>query len=311
LRKNHFSFQRVKGAYYTEFKIIGLNQDRLVNAFVKSGIGVYNVKKLTNKKMRLSVLAKDDKKAFAIAKELCYNIKKTNNRGKIYPMLSFFLRYGVLAGIAFFVLVSSILSDYVFSIDYDGSGVKHKSSVEEYLCSLSISSGARFSSINLSELEDKILASNDNLSFVSVKKLGNRLKITLIEAEEKKNVLSGSESFMISDVSGELESIKVYSGTAKVDVGQKINKGDVIVEGVAVIGENLVNVNVIATATIKVEKSFTFYSENEKEESLAISLARGEVYGENVVEEKVDSFFDGEKYRYDVTLTVRHVIFIG
>ncbi len=308
--KNLFDKKRINSPYYKTFTVLGLNQDRLINALAKNKIAVFSVKKHSAKKMELKVYAKDQKKAFAIIKELCYNVKKVENSGKFYPILSFFMRYGAVLGIAFFCFSAVYFNGFVFSIDYVGTGIKYKSQVQGFLIEEGINFGTRFSSFEIKELEDKILCSNDNLSFVSCEKVGSRLKITLVEADKKKSVLSGNVKKMVSDVDGTIESIRVYRGTANVNVGDKVKVGDTLVDGFATVGENVIEINVLASATVIIEYKEVYYSQNQGEEELALISAKGTLDSE-ILEERVDCIFDGQRYCYEVTFTLRHTILAG
>ena len=52
----------------------GLNQDNLLGILNKRGIKLYDVKKISNKKVYISVNLNQSENFFAITKELCYNV---------------------------------------------------------------------------------------------------------------------------------------------------------------------------------------------------------------------------------------------
>lgn len=311
MRKNFVGKKGVKDGLYTSYMVYGFNQDRLLNALIKNQIDFYNVKKYSSKKMQICISKKQSQNFFAIGNKMCYNIKNRGLGGKFYPIHSFLLRFGAGFGVAFFITFTAIFNNLIFSVDYYGSGYKYKNQVESYISSLGIKKFSHFSSFSLSELEDQILASNKKLSFASCEKVGNRLKIYLVEAEEDKGVLTGKVKTMYSEVSGEVESIKVYRGTAVVSVGDYVEKGAPLVEGFATIKEQTIEVNVLATITLKVKKEFTYLFDNEGEENNALLLALNEMPSENIIETFVACEKSGDSYLYKAILTVRRVLTAG
>ena len=301
----------LKEGLYTSYIVYGFNQDRLLNALIKNQIDFYNVKKYSGKKMRICISKKQSQKFFAIGNKMCYNIKNRGLSGKFYPIYSFLLRFGAVLGVVFFITFTAIFNNLIFSVDYYGSGYKYKSQVESYISSLGIKRFSSFSSFSLNELEDQILASNKNLSFASCEKVGNRLKIYLVEAEEDKGVLTGKVKTMYSTCAGEVESIKVYRGTAVVSVGDYVEKGAPLVEGYATVKEQTIEVNVLATITLKVKKEFTYIFNSEGEENNALLLAINEMPSENIIETLVTCEKNGDSYLYKVTLTIRRVLTAG
>ena len=152
---------------HSTFEICGLNLDRFINTVKNRGIALYRIKKYSLKRMRVTVNLTDVSKFFAIAEELCYNIKKIKDGGVLYPLYSLFSSLGIIIGSILFALSAIIVNDFIFSIDYSGSGKIYQREVQEYLLSQGVQTYSRFSRLDLGKLEDGILASNEHLSFAS------------------------------------------------------------------------------------------------------------------------------------------------
>lgn len=295
---------------YCTYQIDGLNLDNLINYLVKQEIKLYNVKKVQNKRLIVSVNYVDSKKLFAIAKSLCYNIKKVKNTGRDYPLIRLYKRIGLLLGAIVFVFAVITFNDFVLSVDYVGSGSVYKAQAQEVLLKEKVHEFSRFSSIDLRKLEDQILAKNECFSFVSCQKKGSRLIVELVLSDNN-NVLTGSQEKMLAGSCGVLERIKVYRGKALFKAGDLVKKGDLLVSGYATVKDQEVFVGVIAYASILTEYTFNYVSEQDNLEDAVLELYKNEMYEENVVSEKIEKENLGEKFVYKCSLIVRREYTVG
>ena len=310
LRENKSGGKNLKSWYYERYKIEGLNLDRLINRFNKNGIDVYNVKK-KSRVVIFSINASESEKVFAICKELCYNIIKVNNHGKLYPVVNLFRSVGVLLGLLAFTFLQVFFSDVCLSFEFSGNGNVYSREVTEYLISNGVKPMGRFSSFNMQTLEDRLLASSDKFSFVSCEKSGCRLKINLVLAEGKTGIMNSNVTALYSDVSGVVENIKVYRGTAEVEIGDQVNKGDLLVGGYALIKEEKVSVNVLAVITLKVPTEYMIILNEKGMQDRAVMLAEEEANGKEIVDYTVEEIPLEKGYQYNVTLFSKRIITSG
>ncbi len=311
MRANIFNRTGLGKTVFVEYEITGLNLTRLLNAYKRAGINLYDVKKYQNKRIRVSVKHCDRKKLFAISKEMCYNIRKVREKGRGYPLLYLWRNVGLVFGFIFFAVSAFVVSDYVFAVDYSGSGSVYKRQVGGYLSERGIGVYSRFSDIDLSSLGDEILSVSPNLSFAECRKQGNRLKIELVLSKTPPKPLTGTATELTADADGVIEELKVYRGTAEVKVGDAVKKGQVLVGGYYTVGEEKVFQNVIAGATLRVEKTYLYYSEKDNQENLALLFAEQELGILQPADFSVLKTQTENGYEYLVTLVNKRVLFIG
>ena len=261
--------------------------------------------------MQLTVNLADSEIFFAIAKELCYNIKKVRYKGAGYPFYYLLKNFGLVIGCAIFIAVSVVFNDVIVQTTFVGSGKIYSREVSEYLNSVGVGAYSRFSSIDLKSLGEGILKSNEHLSFVSAKKKGNRLEIQLVLSNEKVQTLSGNVYQLKTEVDGVIEKIKVYRGTALFSEGDCVKKGDVLVDGYAVVKEQTVQINVLATVSVIVEKEFFYHSAKPNQESIASAFAEEQVLDGTIVSSLTTCVNDGKEYVYKTVLKYRQVYFAG
>lgn len=308
-RKN--SLRKIPLKAYCTYQIEGLNLDNLINHLAKQGIRLYNVKKIQNKRLIVDVNHIDSKKLFAIAKNLCYNIKKVKNTGRDYPLIVLFKRVGLILGAVIALFTIFTFNDLVLSVDYVGSGSVYKAQAQEVLYQNDVGQFTRFSSLDLRALEDQILAKSKSFSFVSCHKRGSRLIIELILSDKKDNLLTGKAEKMTAQTSGVIERIKVYRGNALVKAGDSVKKGDLLVGGYVTIKEQEVFVGVIAYASILTQYNFDYVSETDNLEDVVLELFKNEMYEDNVVDEIVEKEKINDRFVYKCTLTVRREYIVG
>ncbi|MBQ9734875.1 MAG: sporulation protein YqfD [Clostridia bacterium] len=310
MRKNKVG-RKVLTGVYAVYEIRGLNLDYLINTARNRGIELYDIKKIENKRMIVAVSLWKSRKFFAIAKELCYNIKKVREKGRVFPLVSAVRSFGLIIGAIVFCAVSVVTDDILFGFTFTGSGSVYAKQVEEYLYYNGVKPMVRFSDLDLERLEDGILSSSDRLSFASCQKRGNRLVVNLVLSKEKVKTQDGNVYALVSDCDGVIESIKVYRGTAVKCVGDRVSVGELIVDGYATIKEQTVKINVIAAVTLIAEKQIAYPSDKENQEENARLFAETALDGYEIlnIDCKVD--IDGDGYIYTVTAQYRRIIYAG
>ncbi len=310
MRKNKERGKNFIGIKNT-YLVGGLNLDRFLNYAKNKGITLLDVKKITNKRLIVSVSIKESQIFFAIAKEMCYNIKKIKQKGITLPLLLLWQNVGIALGAIIFCISTCIFSDIIYGFTFSGTGSVLEKEILAYLSGVGIKPYTRFSEIDVQKLEDQILASQKSLSFVGITKKGNRLCFDLALAKEGADTLKGDIYSLRSDVSGTIERIKVYRGTAVVKAGDHVNSGDLLVDGFMMIKEQTLKINVIATVNIIVSQEFTFTDKKEGQEQKVELLARATMVDKDVVEAFTTCTKEKDAYVYRVSINYRYIIYAG
>ena len=269
--KNKRHFEKLKEEIYDYYLVCGLNLDIFLNMLIKNGIKIKNARKKGRKKLKIGVSRVHSQKFFAITSNLCYNVKKIGEGGRYFPLLLAKKNIGAILGAIIFTFFSVAFNGVLLSIDFEGSGKAYSQQVLSYIESCGVKKGAMFSQFDLDSLADNIVANNNNLSFASCEKVGNRLKVVLIKSQTEK--LKDTFYELRAGDSGVVKELTVYRGTAVVNVGDFVSENDLLVGGYAVIKDKVVKINVIARVVLICEKEFRFFSELNNSESIAEMLA--------------------------------------
>ena len=280
--RENIAFKNRLSLFYSVFKTSKVYSVVVLKVLKNADIEIFDLKTQKDGFITFSVKNKDEKKVFAISKELWYNkdvVKKIGNKGLFFPVYDFFCHVGLALGVLFFIGFTIFSSNFVLEFEFNGSGSVYKREVVNILKENGVFLYKNLNGIDLDKLSDKILSSSDNISFVEVKKEGLRLIIYLAKKESPATP-SAPVYFLNSSVSGVVKELKVYRGNATVEVGSLVNAGDVLVEGYFVSGEEKIKTPVIAYVVIREKKTFTYTDIKELEESELLALA-SQTYSED------------------------------
>lgn len=283
MRENKFSKKSI-GLYYTQFKVKRTIISTVLNALKNNGIKTFDSRVGSKDFAYFSVLNKDEKKVFAIFKEIWYNedvVSKTRSYGFFYPLSQLVFRLGFFLGIIFFITVVTLSSFYVTNFEFVGSGKEYKREVINCLNANGIYEKKSIKGVDFSAIKNQILLENDNLSFVEIKKDGFRLIVELEIMVEKKPSLVEPVCSLVSDCEGVVVSVKTYRGTPQVKVGDFCKEGDLLVDGYCITNEEKISCNVIASVVILTKTKYEYSSKLDGEEQNALIFAEqsfGEEY---------------------------------
>lgn len=309
MRENKKSNEKLK--IFTVYTVTGLNFDRFIEKLKNSGITLYDVKKVSPKKLRVTVNYSDNEKFFAISEDLCYNVKREGEKGLFKFGLFLMKNAGILIGAFIFTLFSAFSDDFIYKIEYYGSGKADYRIAETYLKENGAERFSRFSSLDTDRLSDGLTAVSEKFSFAECVKYGNVLKVNLVKAEEKGKTLNADKDRLVSDVNGVITSLSVYRGTAQKNVGDTVYAGDTIVDGYATVREKTVKVGVIAVAVIDARETYSYYSDKDGQEDIFLILVEESVEEREITATSAEVIPSGDGFLYTVTVIYRRVLYSG
>ena len=296
---------------YQTYTVSGGNVDYFINKCAKNGVMLLNVKKISVNQVVLTIKLRQTKKFFAITKDLCYNIKKVKGSGLFYPVFYLSKNIGLVLGALVFATIAFFANDFIFGFSYIGSGAVYSQKLSEYLQVKGVKVYSRFSQIDLKGLQNDILRESPYLTFASCKKEGNRLVVRTELAQTPAERLEGNVKEVRADTDGVIEFIKVYRGTAVVCVGDQVKKGDLLVDGYAVIKEQTIPINVIASVTIKANCFYEYFSPYDNCQEQAKVFAEVYFADRQAQSKEVEKTAVKGGFIYKVTLSYLRVYCVG
>lgn len=265
----------------------------------KAQIPVYNCKK-EGALFIFGVKDKDTQKVFAIFDKACYNatIIKKSRKSRLLSLLS--VRAGLVAGAAAFVAACLIANSFVLKIEVSGSGSYLEPEVRRIVYDEGAKEFKAFSSFNASVATGRILAL-PQVTFCNIEKRGSVLIVDVqVDGE---HYGSASKKPLISDCNGVVRNLVAVCGTAAVNAGDSVKKGDVLIYARTLAGEEEIDCLAAGFAEIECTGHAEYFAEADTDESLKEAYSSLLIEEENVLSRKhtVSPTEGGVLYKIDFT----------
>jgi hypothetical protein len=139
---------------------------------------------------------------------------------------------------------------------------------------------------------------------VSIEKRGRKLIVETRLTSQKTEPIDVKRQAILSTVSGEVVAINLLGGTAKVKVGDKVQKGSLLIDGYYEFGDEIIKTYALGEVLIKAEFKFDYksFTTGEKYKNRAVLLAKQSLGVEEIVGEKVEQKAENGQNVYSVTL---------
>lgn len=253
--------------YFTGFVNItveGFFTERFINSCFSNAIFLWDLQRENSSFFRVKISVKDFKKIKKIARATKCKVKISNKRG--LPILIHKYRKRKILAIAILVIAIFIfaLTRFIWNIDIVGGNNINREEIKTLLAESGIEIGKRKSEFNIDKAINKIRMQREDISWIGIDIKGTNLIVNINEADKSPEIIDVNEVCnIVADKDGEISKLIVKQGTARVAVGDKVKKGDLLVEGVME-GKYTGLRQVHAMADIEVKK----YAEKEEKQKL-------------------------------------------
>lgn len=245
----------------------------------KEGIAVYDVKK-EGAYLIFSVKDKDAEKVFAIFDKPCYNTT-VHKKSPVKRLLSFLtLRVGLIVGAALFVICACVANNFVLKIEVSGSGSYLEPEVRRIIADEGAGEFKSFSSFNKPAASGRIL-SLPQVTFCNISKRGSVLIVDVQVDSEYYGAAAGSN--LVSDCAGVVRNIVAVCGTPAVKIGDRVEKGGVLIYAHTLSGEETIRCLAAGYAEIECARTAEYFATEESEESLKEAYASALIAEENIL----------------------------
>lgn len=211
----------------------GFYIEKVINICKKNEIELINLDRKSSTGMSTCICVKNFRKFSGIVKQNKCRMKIIKRKGIPFVVKKYKKRKVFF--ISFFVLCLSIigLSKFIWNIEIVGGD----NALQEEILNISKEEGLEIgkikSKVNLNQIINKIRLERDNISWIGIKMSGTNVKIEIIEADKKPDIVDENEYCNIIAVKDSvIESINAQNGTPRVNQGDVVTKGTILIEGV-------------------------------------------------------------------------------
>lgn len=225
------SLTRYKKSYIT-VEVQTLNPEKILNYLWKHEAQIKNIKKNNVASMTLEIRLCDYKILEEVVRKTHSKIKIEKRRGVTFLLLKLRGRKVLLGGVLVFFGILYYLSSFIWKIEIVTKHHLTPLELRMLVNSYGITPGMKKSTLNVEELEDNIVKDTDEVMWVKARIEGSKLSIEVVERQAppkiKEQQLTGN---VVAKMDGVIERVYTTSGTAAIEPGKIVKKGDLLVKG--------------------------------------------------------------------------------
>lgn len=249
-----------------EVYVEGYFVERFINLCKINNIKIWDINYINEGRISFKVSPKEFKKLKSYVKRSKCKIKIKSKHGIYFNMFKYRKRRIALYLILALVILSFIMSSFVWSIKISGNSSIETESIKSVVEKFGMHIGKNKLFISKKDLADYIRANLYEVAWVGVDIKGTTMNITvkekIISNEEDKTVLGD----IVATKTAIITKIIAENGTAKYKTGSYIEKGSVAIEG-TIYSEFIDPIKVHASGILKGNVEYIFekkYLYNEK-----------------------------------------------
>ena len=217
---------------YLRIEVEGYYIERFINICTNNNILIWNLKREKGVKLYLNIGINDFRRISTVVKKTNCKVKILKKRG--IPFLLH--RYKKRKIFAIFLILISILifisSTYVWSVEIAVKDNLELDNIEQEIESLGISRGIKKKQIDTDKIINELRLKRDDIAWVGIDIKGTTVKINIVKADKVPNIVNNSDYCnIIASKSGVIKKIVAQNGTAVVNVGDTVQKGDILIAG--------------------------------------------------------------------------------
>ncbi len=221
---------------YFDFEIKGRFPERFINLAIRNGLNLWNMR---GEKEELHATAKiaDKKTAILFAQKAESELFVIKEHGLPYLCRVYKNRAGLFAGLVIGVALSCWLSGFIWNIQINVPPELNEYEIRNQLKTLGFYEGVRYDTKEIDNIKRKMKLNDSRISWISINVFGTNAVVELSpkissgkdnDNDDKKITVSNLKS----TADGTITKINVHNGTAMVEVGEGVRKGQLLVSGI-------------------------------------------------------------------------------
>lgn len=217
---------------YVRFEAKGIFIERFLNLIARARIPIWSGGKREGV-YSACVIAGDYKKLRPLAKKSSVHLHITKKRGAPFERLKYRRRTGILVGLAICAGFIIFMSQFIWRVEVNGNESISEAQIRQALEELRIEPGRWKASIDVREMERKIILLIPDLSWAALNIKGSAAHVEVSERAKPPKVIDPkSPCNVVAREAGQILSMNVFDGQKLVSVGDTVLPGDIIVSGV-------------------------------------------------------------------------------
>lgn len=216
---------------YLVVKIRGIHLEKFINLCSRNNIYLWDVVR-QDTTLTVKIAAADFYRIRRIARKTRCKAYIEKKQGLPFFYIKLKKRKLLLVGGVLFIVVLYWLSSFIWFVEVEGLETLEESQILNQLQSLGFKEGIWKYSLDLDEIEDKLILKNDKLSWVNIKIKGVKAIVKVIEKKEPPEIKPHIPCDIVADKRGLIVNVKALKGDPLVKKGDMVEKGQVLISGI-------------------------------------------------------------------------------
>ena len=218
---------------YVRVSIEGYYIERFINICTINKLLIWNLKRDKGTKLYLNIGIEDFYKAVKISKKLKCKIKIIRKNGIPFVINKYKKRKVFLGTLVFIILLIGISTNFIWNISIVVDGSEQFENIENDILEAGIKVGMKKSEVNIQETINKIRFKRNDISWMGIEIKGTNVIVKVVKSAEAPEVIDEKDySNIIATKSATITKIIAQNGTAKVKNGDKVEEGQILIQGV-------------------------------------------------------------------------------
>ncbi len=211
-------------------KLLGLRPEKIINMALARGIFLWDLKK-DQDFMSFRIRSSGYEAMKSLADEHSYSMEVVDQKGLPFMKSTLKRRVGFLGGAVGFIIALYILSSFVWFVSVSGNEKIDDQKILRTAAQYGVYKGAAKWNFSRAEAEQAMLRDIKELTYIKIEIRGVKADIQVVE-----KILPGDEitgpCHLLASKDGIIEEVLVLEGQVKVQEGDAVARGDVLISGI-------------------------------------------------------------------------------
>ena len=248
---------------FVTIEVEGFFIERFLNICLNRKILLQDLTREMNTYIKVKILKSDFKEIRHIARKTRCRIKIKNKSGIPFVINKYRKRKIFAVAILVIAIFIFIITKFIWNVEIIGNKKIDSEEIRSLVAEYGISEGKLKSNINIEKISNLIRLNRNDIAWIGIVLKGTNAIIEIEEVVEKPEIIEKDKICnIVAKEDAIISKIIVQNGTPRVQVGDEVKKGDLLVEGI---------MEGVYTGTRKVHAEATILGkiiyENEKKEA--------------------------------------------
>lgn len=223
-------------SYLTGYLIVsaeGAKPERLVNLSMERGIELWDIRWSGSRRIVFRIRASDYFALRHIARSASCRVRIRSRRGYPFALGGLKRRRAFVAGIFFFLIALYMAGSFVWIVDASvppESRYNSRESVLEQAAELGLHVGSWRPLLHANDLARELALHLPSVAWVGVHIKGTRAELEVVERTLPEKPAGAAH--LVASKDGVVEEVIVYKGNSRIQVGDVVQKGQILVSGI-------------------------------------------------------------------------------